>query len=119
MQRVFGDERQLLLRSICNVDGNVQHVLSEPEERGHERAKTARSQEDDDGGNRDDELNERASEEIQKLSEEPEDAMPSLMDEEVDCIDDPNDGRHVVPPVRREIIGSEVERVVTKEEKND
>jgi len=64
-------------------------------------------------------LHERTTEEVYKPAEEAEYSMAPFMDEKIDRIDDPDKDWHVVPAMRRLIVGCKVQGIVPENEKEN
>ena len=119
VNRVARDEGELLFRRVADINGDVDEIVAKPVEGSDQRAKSARLQEDDDRGDRDDHLDERSSEEVHELPKDLEDPMSPLVHEQIQRVDDPDQERHIVAAVRCLVVRCQVPRKIDKDDEDD
>lgn len=85
-RRVAAKERQLLHNRVAHVDGHIQDVLRHPEQHGRSREILLAREEIESEDRRQEDLRERAAEHVHELSEEDEDPVAGLVDEQVQTI---------------------------------
>jgi len=93
--------------------------VPKPIQSADERSQPARSQEDNDGGDRENDLNQRSAEKVHEFPEDAEDSVPTFVDKQVNGIDDPDDERHVMTAMRSLVIGREVPGEINENQEND
>ena len=86
----LGQERERLRPSVGRVDCDVGQRLARPPERDRRRRRLPRAQEGD-RGDQHEHLIQRAAEHRDELTEEPEDHVAGLVEDEVDPVDEPRD----------------------------
>ena len=93
--------------------------MPQPIQSADERSQPACSQEDNDGGDRENDLNQRSAEKVHESPENTEDSVPTFVDKEVNGIDDPDDEGHVMTAMRSLVIGREVPGEINENQEND
>jgi len=93
--------------------------VPQPVQSADERSQPTCSQEDNDGGNRENDLNQRSAEKVHEFPKDAEDSMPTFVDKQVNRVDDPDDKGHVMTAMRGLVIAREVPGEIDENQEND